>query len=201
MIFHYAVVDDALGTSRANGWPWHSTASVEMFRFLTAGSNLVMGRMMYEAMSRGQNIQESLFPDQICVVLSRDRRFRAKGAMVINSWNKYLEYAEITPDINTAVIGGYGAYMCSLEKTAAVYLCHVAGDYGCDVRYPVDVNQLNILGYDEAESIYMNNKLQIEFPYEPKDIPGQPHVQLRAFYKQELMRQNSLMSVNLKTAS
>lgn len=89
---------------RDNQLPWHLPADLKRFKSLTMGTAMVMGRRTFESLP-------GLLPDRKHIVLTRDRGWKAEGALVAHDLDEALRLAGSQP---VSVIGGadiFGAFL------------------------------------------------------------------------------------------
>jgi dihydrofolate reductase len=105
------------------GLPWHLPEDLRLFRALTVGSTVVMGRRTWESLPPRMRP----LPDRRNVVLSATLTSAAEGVQVARS-------AEEVPagDGDLWVIGGGSVYAALLPRAAAAVVTEV------DVRVPGD---------------------------------------------------------------
>jgi len=108
--------------------PWHLPTDMRHFRELTTGGTVVMGRKTYAS------IPEKFrpLPQRRNMVLSRDARFRARGAEVYPSLPAALDAC----GRDCFVIGGGATYAEALPHAARVYATEVAEDVEGDTFFP-----------------------------------------------------------------
>jgi hypothetical protein len=63
--------------------PWHLPNELKLFKSLTMGHHMVMGRKTYESINR-------LLPGRTTVVVTRQRHYSVPGAVVANSISEAL---------------------------------------------------------------------------------------------------------------
>ena len=96
---------------------------------LTMGHHVIMGRKTYESVGRP-------LPGRTNLVVSRDRGFRAAGAVVCHSLEQALEAARAAGDSEAFVLGGGEIYRLALEQGRRVYMTRIHADLPGDTRFP-----------------------------------------------------------------
>ena len=117
----------AMGTNRVigahNGIPWKLPKEVKLFKDITMGHHIVMGRRTWESINR-------LLPGRTTVVITRDRAFEVPGAIVVHNVREAL--AACKDDDEIMVIGGADIFRETLPLADRIYLTIVeaapAGD-------------------------------------------------------------------------
>jgi dihydrofolate reductase len=91
------------------------------------GHPIVMGRRTFESIGR-------ILPGRTTVVISRNRRYLAPGAIVVHSLDEAL--ARTRGNREVFVVGGEQVYRAALARAERIYLTQVEADYEGDTRFP-----------------------------------------------------------------
>ena len=110
---------------RDNAIPWHIPEDMAHFRAVTAGATVVMGRRTWESLPP----RFRPLPGRRNVVLTRDRSWRAEGAIVAHD----LESALVG---DVWVMGGADVYAKALPSADVVELTEVQESFDGDVYAP-----------------------------------------------------------------
>jgi dihydrofolate reductase len=104
--------------------PWRIPEDMRRFKALTLGKPCVMGRKTWESLPRKP------LPGRDNIVVTRDTRFHADGAIVVHSLDDALarEAEEI------CIIGGVGIYREALPRANVIHLTQVHGEVEGDTR-------------------------------------------------------------------
>ena len=141
----------------ANRIPWHLPAELKLFKSITMGHHIVMGRNTWESIGRP-------LPGRVSVVVTRNADFRADGAQVVHSFNAAL--AACAGDDEVFVIGGAQLYAAALPRADRLYLTVVEAEVPGDTRMPAfdfgAWRQVSVLRhaaddknpYDYAQTVY-----------------------------------------------
>jgi dihydrofolate reductase len=121
----------------ANGAiPWRLKSDQQRFKAITMGKPVVMGRKTFVSLKRP-------LPGRTNIVLTRDREFRAAGAVVADSFD--AAYAVAYGDAlrrsvgEIAVIGGSEIYAQWMDSAARLEITEVHLSPGGDTRFaPID---------------------------------------------------------------
>lgn len=112
----------------ANGTiPWHLPADLRRFRDLTWGHPLIMGRKTFESIGRP-------LPGRTSVVVTRQRGYRAPGALVVHSLEQALAACRGAEEV--FVIGGAELYAQALPLADRLYLTVVQAEIPGDTVMP-----------------------------------------------------------------
>ena len=130
MIVGLVWAQSANGVIGSNGGlPWHLPEDLALFRRLTLGSTVVMGRATWES------LPEAARPlrDRLNVVLTRQPHWAAPGAVVARSLTEAL--AAAPGDV--WVIGGASVYTVALPYADRLVVTELAEHFEGDVLAPV----------------------------------------------------------------
>ncbi len=121
----------AMAADRAIGFrqgiPWRLPEDMKLFRRLTMGHPIVMGRRTWESLGRP-------LPGRQNIVLTRRADYVAEGATVIHS---PAELAGLTlMDAEVMVIGGAEIYALLLPQMARLHVSEVSGQFEADTYFP-----------------------------------------------------------------
>ncbi|MBQ9835673.1 MAG: dihydrofolate reductase [Akkermansia sp.] len=117
--------DRAIGIR--NSIPWRLPEDMRVFKRLTMGHPILMGRKTWESLGRP-------LPGRQNIVLTRDADYKAVGAVVIHDVAE-LEQMELQ-DAEVMVIGGAQIYGMMLPKMQRLYVSEVAGEFEADTWFP-----------------------------------------------------------------
>lgn len=117
--------DRAIGIG--NAIPWRLPEDMRVFKRLTMGHPILMGRKTWESLGRP-------LPGRQNIVLTRDACYQAEGAVVIHSVDELAGLS--LQDAEVMVIGGAQIYGMMLEKMQRLYVSEVQGEYEADTWFP-----------------------------------------------------------------
>ncbi|MHB8528129.1 MAG: dihydrofolate reductase [Caulobacteraceae bacterium] len=119
---------------RAGALPWRLKSDLAIFRRLTLGKPVIMGRRTWESLTRRP------LPGRTNIVLSRDRSFEATGALVCESLSEAVEIGREQARDDGAeeicVIGGAALFDAALPRARRIYLTEVDASPTGDVFLP-----------------------------------------------------------------
>jgi dihydrofolate reductase len=110
-----------------NKIPWHLPNELKLFKSLTMGHHIVMGRKTYESINR-------LLPGRTTVIVTRQRDYRVPGAIVAHSVREALEASKGDDEI--LVIGGADLFRETLPVADRLYLTVVDAEPEGDTFMP-----------------------------------------------------------------
>lgn len=122
---------------RGGALPWRLKSDLAIFRAVTMGKPVIMGRKTWDSLPRKPLV------GRMNVVLSRDGSFEPHGAVVCEHFNEAVaiarEQAEEDGASEVCVIGGASLFELALQKARRIYLTEVDADVEGDVVLsPID---------------------------------------------------------------
>lgn len=116
-----------------NAIPWHLPGELKMFKTITMGHHIVMGRNTWESIGR-------LLPGRTTVVVTRQPDYRIAGAIVAATLDGAI--AACRDDDEIFIIGGAQLYAAALPRADRIYLTEVDAEVEGDTCMPaVDLAQ------------------------------------------------------------
>jgi dihydrofolate reductase len=95
--------------------PWRLPEDLKRFKSLTFGKPVIMGRKTWESLPRQP------LPGRTNIVVTRDPRFRADGALVAHSFADAVEVAAREHPSEIAVIGGEAIFAAALPLAHRIH--------------------------------------------------------------------------------
>lgn len=144
-------VDKNWGIGYQNNLLVRIPADQRFFRETTTGKVVIMGRKTLESFPGGQPLK-----NRTNIVISKDKNYQVKGAIVVHSIEEALKKVEDIPTEDIYVIGGASIYEQMLP------LCDTAHITKIDYAYQADTFFLNldemkewqIVGESEEQTYY-----------------------------------------------
>ena len=99
------------------GLPWHVSSDLKLFRELTMGKPIVMGRRTWESLPKQP------LPGRRNIVVTRNPDYVAKGAEVTGSVAEALALCEGEAEVS--IIGGGQVYDHAMDRTDRFYLTRI----------------------------------------------------------------------------
>jgi dihydrofolate reductase len=119
--------------------PWHLPNELRLFKSLTMGHHIVMGRKTYESIDR-------LLPGRTTVIVTRQRDYAVPGAIVAHSLDEAL--AACAGDEEIFVIGGADLFRETLPLADRLYLTVVDAEPAGDTFMP----EIDMSAWSETSS-------------------------------------------------
>lgn len=127
------------------GMPWRLRGDLRMFRAITMGKPLIMGRKTFQSLPKALDGRDN-------IVISRQTGFSAAGAQVAGSADAALqraaECARIRSVDEICVIGGAQIYQLFLQRAGRIYLTRVHAKPDGDTWFP----ELDMTDWREVSS-------------------------------------------------
>jgi dihydrofolate reductase len=119
---------------RDGGLPWRLKSDLAIFREMTIGKPVIMGRKTWDSLPRKP------LPGRSNIVLSRDGSFQPPGAVVCEDFSEAVqiarEQAEDADAAEVCVIGGAALFALALPRARRIYLTEVDAAPEGDVHFP-----------------------------------------------------------------
>ena len=120
-------MDAVRGIGLNNGIPWRLKEDMQLFKRLTMGHPILMGRKTWESLGRP-------LPGRQNIVLTRNADYVAEGAVVITELSQ-LANLELQ-DSEIMVIGGAQLYAQMLPQMQRLHVSEVLGTHEVDTWFP-----------------------------------------------------------------
>lgn len=104
---------------------------MKMFRTLTTGNVIVMGRKTLESFPNGQPL-----PKRVNIVMSHNTDYQAKGCVVVHNTEELLEELKKYQDKQAYVVGGESVYRELLPYCEEAYVTRIDYTYQADRFFP-----------------------------------------------------------------
>ena len=123
--------DKNWGIGKNNELLVHIPNDMKMFRQMTTGKVVVMGRKTLESFPNGMPL-----PKRTNIVLTHDKDYDAKGAIVVGSKEELLDELEEYKDEDIFIIGGESIYRMMLPYCDKAYVTRTDFAYDADTYFP-----------------------------------------------------------------
>ena len=114
--------------------PWRLKSDLAIFRTLTLGKPVIMGRVTWDSLPRRP------LSGRLNIVLSRDGSFAPSGALVCENFSEAIqigrEQASEDGVEEVCVVGGAAVFALALPRAQRMYLTEVAAQPPGDVYLP-----------------------------------------------------------------
>lgn len=124
-----AAKNHAIGKN--NQMLWYMPEDFKYFKNQTWGLPVLMGRRTFQA------LESTALPGRLNIILSRDKNFKAEGAVVVQKLEDALFMAQEHHYNELMVIGGAEIYKLLLPKAGRVYLTRIDATFeDADAYFP-----------------------------------------------------------------
>lgn len=113
---------------REGGLPWHVSSDLKLFKEITLGKPVVMGRRTWESLPRKP------LPGRRNIVITRQADFVAEGAELVHSVDEAL--AVCAGEADVSIIGGGQVYAEAMSRTDRIYLTRIHLEVDGDTFLP-----------------------------------------------------------------
>ena len=140
----------AMGKNRVIGnkgkLPWNMPADLKYYKNKIKGKTVIMGRKTFESMG------SKPLPNRPNIMITRNKDFRVKDAIVVHSADEALKEAEKYGMEEAMVIGGSEIYEAFLPIANRLYLTIIDGNFEGDAFFPeYDITEWKEVSYEEHE--------------------------------------------------
>ena len=110
--------------------PWNIPGEQTLFRELTTGNIVVIGRRTYDEIGRP-------LPNRITIVISKSREYSGGNLYTVGTLDEAVKLAsDIAPDKDIYLSGGSSVYKEGLELADVLYLTEIDLDVEGDTFFP-----------------------------------------------------------------
>ena len=109
--------------------PWHLPADLKLFKRLTMGHHLIVGRKTFESIGKP-------LPGRKMIVLSRQPNYSVEGVITATSLQNALEIARKAGEDEVFIAGGAAVYAQALPLADRFYLSRVHANIRGDTTFP-----------------------------------------------------------------
>lgn len=127
-----------------------------MFRRLTTGHVIIMGRKTFESIGKP-------LPNRTSIIISRNTDYLVEGCIVVGSLEEAIEKAKEFETEEAFIIGGAQIYALALDMADTVYLTQVHHNFEGDAFFPV--LDTNIWTETERKSFQPDEKHAYAFDF------------------------------------
>jgi len=107
--------------------PWHLPNELQLFKSVTMGHHIIMGRKTYESIGR-------LLPGRTTVIVTRQKDYTVAGAKIAHTLEQAV--ALCAGDAEIFVIGGGELYRAAMPMADRIYLTVVDAEPAGDTQMP-----------------------------------------------------------------
>ncbi len=130
MINLIVAADKNWAIGKNNKMMWSIPSDMKFFRDATKGNVVIMGRKTLESFPQGQPLK-----NRVNIVVTKNRDYKVKGAVVVHSIEESLEEAKKYAG-EIYVIGGESIYRAMLPYCARAYVTKIDHAFDADTYFP-----------------------------------------------------------------
>lgn len=150
-------VDKNWAIGKNNKMMWSIPADMRFFREKTTGHVVVMGRKTLESFPNGLPLKQ-----RTNLILSRDRSYKVKGALVLHTMEELLEHLKEYDSSDIFIIGGESIYRQFLPYCDTAYVTRIDHAYDADTYFP---NLDELLEWTMTEVSEEQTSFDLEFVF------------------------------------
>ena len=123
--------DKNWGIGKNNELLVHIPNDMKMFRQMTTGKVVVMGRKTLESFPNGLPLK-----NRVNIVLTKNQNYQVKGAIIVHSVEEVLEELKKYDSEDIYVIGGETIYRQLLDECDVAHITKIDYAYDADAYFP-----------------------------------------------------------------
>ena len=128
------------------GLPWHISSDLKLFKQITIGKPVIMGRKTWDSLPRKP------LPGRRNIVISRKTDYPVQGAETARNIEESLALAKVDQPAEIAVIGGGEVYRLFWPLADQIYLTEVDVEVEGDTLFPkIDPSEWELLSSEAHE--------------------------------------------------
>jgi dihydrofolate reductase len=124
-----AAVSENRVIGKDGGVPWRLPIDLQLFKQITMGHHLIMGRKTFESIGKS-------LPGRKIIVLSHQTGYKVEGCWVTDSLAEALEIAKSAVEDEVFIGGGAAVYALALPLADRMYLSEVHAEVDGDTFFP-----------------------------------------------------------------
>src|SRR5262245_21820516 len=128
--------------------PWRIPGEQKIFRRLTEGGIIAMGRKTFESIGRA-------LPNRQTVVITRQRGYDAPGCIVVGTFDEAVQFAR-ERGAELFVAGGAEIYSHAIARADRIYLTEIHREFSGDALFPE---------IDASFTLVETEEVSAEIPY------------------------------------
>ena len=145
-------VDKNWAIGKDNGLLVSIPADMKFFRETTTGKVVVMGRKTLESFPNGTPLK-----NRTNIVLTHDKNYDGKGAIVVNSLDQLHEELKKYPSEDIFIIGGQKIYEQLVDECNVAHITKIEYEYDADAYFPnLDEKEEWVITGDSEEQTYFD---------------------------------------------
>jgi dihydrofolate reductase (trimethoprim resistance protein) len=124
--------------------PWRIPGEQKIFRRLTEGGIIAMGRKTFESIGRA-------LPNRQTVVITRQPGYVASGCTVVATFDEAVEFARCRSG-ELFVAGGAQIFALAIARADRIYLTEIHREFAGDARFPEIAGSFSLVEAEEVSA-------------------------------------------------
>lgn len=143
-----------------NKLPWHLKDDLQMFKKITMGHHILMGRKTFESIGKA-------LPGRMSLVVSSEPRANEENVLWFSSIFRAIKQAERNGESELFIIGGEKVFKSALSLVDRIYMTEVKTSLKGDAFFP----QLSVKNWKmiSEQSFSKNNENDYDFVFKILD--------------------------------
>ncbi len=112
-----------------NALPWHLRDDLQLFKKITMGHHILMGRKTFESIGQA-------LPGRMSLVISTENHANSENVLWFNSIIRAIKQAERNGETELFIIGGEKIFKAALSLADRIYLTEVKAKVEGNVFFP-----------------------------------------------------------------
>ena len=112
-----------------NALPWHLKDDLQLFKKITMGHHILMGRKTFESIGQA-------LPGRMSLVISTENHANSENVLWFNSIIRAIKQAERNGETELFIIGGEKIFKAALSLADRIYLTEVKAKVEGNVFFP-----------------------------------------------------------------
>lgn len=108
---------------------WRLPEDLKMFKRLTSGHPIIMGRKTFESIGKP-------LPNRTSIIITKNPEFQIEGCITVHSLEEAIEAASEIEENEAFIIGGAEIYRLALPFADTIYLTEVHHTFEGDTFFP-----------------------------------------------------------------
>lgn len=108
---------------------WHLPEDLKMFKRLTSGHPIIMGRKTFDSIGKP-------LPNRTSIIITKNPEFQIEGCITVHSLEEAIEAANEIEENEAFIIGGAEIYRLALPFADTIYLTEVHHSFEGDTFFP-----------------------------------------------------------------
>ncbi len=108
---------------------WHLPADLKMFRRLTTGHPIIMGRKTFDSIGKP-------LPNRTSIVITRNTDLTIEGCVMVNSLEDAILEAQKIETTEAFIIGGAAIYELAIDLVDTMYVTEIHHSFEGDAFFP-----------------------------------------------------------------